>query len=450
MAEARKRSLDVVRRAYETVRFLNVSVMNGNPVNGRPPAEFDTMPAEKSFAIERPIRPVMSPHSVDTAAILALHQQVFTTLSAGATPWFPRLLRRPEEVGDLTDQGRRKMPALMSGADSFYLALTHRQIATITKAANSRRVRAGNRAAREASSAIGPLTAQSYRAISYKAAGNPINSRLGMAVANCCPGLEVDFRAVWRRLFEGIELNEHENVVVDDRRVDARGRKVKPVLKGRRLLKVGGGKRGKLRSGKEVTVTLYVPAASNPNKKTKAVSEGNSEASWTMEWSNCLAHVVELRRMGVKQIECQFSERQDQKESESKPNKPVIAMLKVRDFFEADTAVVSTALAGPGELTQGLCSPWQNDLRECSCYYWASSRPDSSTRRIGKDGLTHGDNWMAKERTAEYVPDDYLDSRLISYNELFENWERLRFQIGGKDSDPSPARSGARRPSDKT
>lgn len=436
VAEARKRSLDIVRRAYETVRFLNVAVMNGNLVNGRLAAEFDTMPAEESFATERPIRPVMSPDSVDTAAILTLHQQVFTALNAGATPWFPRLLRKPEEVGDLTDRGRRKMPALMSGADSFYLSLTHRQIATVDKAANSGVFEppTERRATPKPEPALSPrnLTAQLF----YEAAGNPINSRPGMAVANCCPGLEVDFRAVWRRLFEGIELSEHENYVVDDQRVHADGRKVKPDLKDRRLLKVGGGKDGKLSSGKEVTVTLYVPAASNPNNKIKALSETNPDASWTMEWSNCLAHVVDLLRKGVTEIECEFSG-------------PVTATLKVRSFFEAGSAVVSTALAEAGELTQGLCSPWQNDLRECSCYYWASSRPDFVNMRIGEDGLTHGDNWMAKVRTAEYVPDDYLDSRLISYEDLFENWERLRFQIGGKDSDPPPTRSGASRRSSK-
>jgi hypothetical protein len=65
--------------------------------------------------------------------------------------------------------------------------------------------------------------------------------------------------------------------------------------------------------------------------------------------------------------------------------------LRVRQFFQSGTAVISRALAEPGELTQGLCSPWQNDFRECSCYYWAASRPD-------------------------YV--DYADSRLIDYDDL--------------------------------
>ena len=43
------------------------------------------------------------------------------------------MLRQPEEVGDLTDKGRRKMPAMMRGADARYLTLTRRQIDKIKK-----------------------------------------------------------------------------------------------------------------------------------------------------------------------------------------------------------------------------------------------------------------------------------------------------------------------------
>jgi hypothetical protein len=114
----------------------------------------------------------------------------------------------------------------------------------------------------------------------------------------------------------------------------------------------------------------------------------------------------------------------------------------VRDFFEPGTAVISEELAKPGELTEGLCSPWQNDLRECSCFYWASSRPDFVNTKIGNDGLTHGDYWFARERTGKYVPDDYADNRLMTYDDLFKKWEKLlQVQIGGKDSTPELLRS---------
>ena len=114
---------------------MNVAVMNGNDFKGRPALSLDSMPEEEAADTQRAIRPVMAPGSVDTFAIMTLHQQVFAALQGGAAPWFLRLLRQPDEVADFTDRGRRKMPALMCGADNNYLALTWRQIDTIRKAA---------------------------------------------------------------------------------------------------------------------------------------------------------------------------------------------------------------------------------------------------------------------------------------------------------------------------
>jgi hypothetical protein len=106
--------------------------------------------------------------------------------------------------------------------------------------------------------------------------------------------------------------------------------------------------------------------------------------------------------------------------------------------------MISRVLAQPGELTQGLCSPWQNDYRECSCYYWASARPDFVNVQPSEAGTSVGDNWMQKKRTGDYVPDDYVDERLLNYDDLFRDWEKyLRFQIGGVDKDHSPPASPA-------
>jgi hypothetical protein len=442
VTEARQRALDMVRRGYEAVRFMNVDVMNGNPVKGREAERFDTMPAEESFGTERPVRPVMSPASMDTAAIMALHRQVYAALSAGAAPWFPRLLRKPNEMGDLTDRGRRKMPALMSGADSFYLAFTHRQIATVEKAAVG-----------DANSDPGQeweprnLTAHQLllKQLNHKAEGNPINSRPEMAIANCCPGLEVDFRAVWRKLFKDIELCEYDNYVVEDCRKNADGTPVTPSLKGRRLLGVGRDKDGKFIP---VIAKLKGPSPSDPQGDVPVYSQNNPHGVWTMEWSNCLAHVVDAWRKhkattpaakpSVFQIECQFTDEIAPVPQRAGEHTTEV-WLRVQNFFEDETAVISKDLAKAGELTQGLCSPWQNDLRECSCFYWASSRPDFVNMTIGVDGLSHGDNWVTKERVGEYVPDDYDDERLMDYKYLFEHWEKaLQFQIGGRDSAPVP------------
>jgi hypothetical protein len=441
ITEARERALDTVRRAYETVRFMNVSVMNGNPVDGRPAEAFDTMPAEEAFATQRPVRPVMAPASADTTSVLALHQHVFAALSSGTVPWFLQLLRKPEEVGDLTDKGRRKMPALMSGADAYYLALTRRQIKTIEKAAKARRSAPPASTSLPASSPP-PLLARNLTAqLQYRAKGNPPTSQPGMAISNCCPGLEVDFRAVWRRLFAEIELSEWENYVVKGA-ATLKGKKIN--LKGRRLLRV---------DGIPVTVNLTGPSPADlvaSHKETSLVnsdrdtdadrkpivrSDRNPHGVWTMEWSNCLAHVLNaLRVNGKRKVKCEFTATRA-RDPQPQEAKAVKVTLTVQDFFEPGTAVISRKLAEPGELTQGLCSPWQNDLRECSCFYWASSRPDFINTEIGNDGLTHGDYWFARKRTGEYVPDDYADTRLMGYDDLFKEWEKLlQFQIGGKDS----------------
>ena len=105
----------------------------------------------------------------------------------------------------------------MCGADNNYLALTWRQIDTIRKAGVGPRL-----PRRIAASAVKKgLTPRNLSAqISYEARGNPISSRPVTSVANCCPGLEVDFRAVWRRYVQGIELREYDNLVMDVSRCD--------------------------------------------------------------------------------------------------------------------------------------------------------------------------------------------------------------------------------------
>ncbi len=125
---------DILRRAFETVRLLNTAVMNGNTIHGRT-AVASMMPSQDSNDTSRLFAPIMAPTLVDNLAILALHQGVFAALRSGTRPWFLDLLRQPEEIGDLSDKGRRKMPAMMRGADGRYLALTRRQIDMIRQAA---------------------------------------------------------------------------------------------------------------------------------------------------------------------------------------------------------------------------------------------------------------------------------------------------------------------------
>lgn len=424
----RARAMDIVRRAFETVRFLNVAVMNGNPVNGRDPLDFDTMPAEEAFDTERLMRPVVPERTADTLAILGLHQQVYSALRGGAAPWFADVLRRPDEVADFTNHGRRKMPAMMCGADGNYLALTWRQIQTIVRA--SRLPLRSNPSADTTKPGAnplhpGPLTPRNLSAqLHYIAAGNPVSSRPLTSVSNCTPGLEFDLRAVWRRIFAGIELREWDNLVI---RMDGGVKSPKlRNLAGHRLLRVNG--------QLMMTQAIGPSPADVDNQSVVLATDANPYGIAPLEWSNALAKILHSHQ--GKKVKCEFTARPVWlKQARWHKDDPHITVeLEVRHFFEPDTAVISAALASPGELTQGLCSPWQNDYRECSCYYWASARPDYVNVEPTPAGTSQGDNWMQKERNGDYVADDYVDTRILHYDDLFYGWERaLKFAVKGRD-----------------
>jgi hypothetical protein len=263
----------------------------------------------------------------------------------------------------------------------------------------------------------------------YRARGNPPNTLLDSAISNCFPGLEFDFRAIWRRILVGIVLVENNNYVID-----ADGPDLQKELVGHRLLRIDGHDVATKTFGPLIPGRSAVPLA----------SAGNSPVAF-MEWSNTIAQI--LQKQG-QTVHCEFTK--DKSESEVLPQdaKEVLAKdLEVRNIFQAPalgafkSAVLNDELVQPGELSQGLCSPWQNDYRECACYYWAASRPDYVNVEPSEDGASRGDNWMQKERTGQYLLDNRQDSRLITYDDLFTSWEKvLRFQIEGKDAPEEIAR----------
>jgi hypothetical protein len=121
---------EIVRRAVETIRLLNTAAMNGNVLEGRINAA-STMVRQDSNDFGRYYAPIMAPSIVDQHAVITLHQAILGAVRSGTGTWFADTLRKPEEVGDLTDLGRRKMPGMMRGADGRHLTLTRRQIATV-------------------------------------------------------------------------------------------------------------------------------------------------------------------------------------------------------------------------------------------------------------------------------------------------------------------------------
>jgi hypothetical protein len=323
------------------------------------------------------------------------------------------------------------MPAMMCGADGGYLALTYRQINAILRCSGLP-LQPPREARGPAPDPAARLVARNrFEQIHHVATGNPVSSRVTMSVGNCTPGLEMDFRAVWRRLFAGIVLREYDNLVLEMEPVP--GSPKLPSLVGHRLLRVGD---------QNMYTQMIGPSPADTRTRTTVLGyTGNPDGVAPLEWSNALARI--LNESVGKEVPCWFTRKpvwseQAIWETEASHLK---VNLKVRPFFEDGTAMISRDLAHPGELTQGLCSPWQNDYRECSCYYWASARPDFINVQPNEAGASSGDNWMQKERTGDYVPDDYRDDRLLNYDDLFRAWEKyLRFQIGGTDRDQGPLR----------
>jgi hypothetical protein len=107
---------EIIRRAFETVRLMNTAAMNTGGMSGHDERE------------GRRRDPIMAASLVDEVALENLHQSLLVALRSGTAPWFADALRDFDEIGDLSDRGRRKMPAMMRGADGRHLTLTRRQI----------------------------------------------------------------------------------------------------------------------------------------------------------------------------------------------------------------------------------------------------------------------------------------------------------------------------------
>ena len=123
-----ERAEEIVRRAFETMRLMNTKAMNA--AHG-----FNNMAGMDNIDTGRATEPIMAPALVENRSLLSLHQSVLTALRSGTAPWFADVLRDYDQIGDLSAKGRRKMPALMRGADGRHLTLTRRQVDIIRKVA---------------------------------------------------------------------------------------------------------------------------------------------------------------------------------------------------------------------------------------------------------------------------------------------------------------------------
>lgn len=236
--------------------------------------------------------------------------------------------------------------------------------------------------------------------LEYQARGNPPGAHPSSSIANCFPGLEFDFRNVWKKILAGIELHESDNFVVS---VEAGSEAEQQGIAVGNIL---------------ITVDNISTVAEVKGPRTVGAAD-ESLGMTNLEWTNAVSEI--LGKAGEK-VSCRFRT----------TNGEIEALLEVKNLF--DGVVIAEAAAEPGALTQGLCSPWQADYLECGCYYWAASRPDFVNVEISTDqAQANGHNWLRKNRQPT-TPKQYTNQNLLSYEDLYRNWEEeLRFIIEGRD-----------------
>lgn len=126
---------DIVRRAMETVRLMNTSAMNADQGLGGVATNFTNQAAHEAGEFGRAFEPIFGQGGAPYYPSLRHHEVLLERWRDGVLPLPPDLLRSYDEAGDLRDEGRHKMPALMRGSDTLQLTLTRRQTDRLRRAA---------------------------------------------------------------------------------------------------------------------------------------------------------------------------------------------------------------------------------------------------------------------------------------------------------------------------
>jgi hypothetical protein len=249
--------------------------------------------------------------------------------------------------------------------------------------------------------------------ILHRARGNPPSTTVATAISNCFPGLEFDIRSLLRRMFVGVLLHESLPFVVG---VEPSGPQELAGSPDWLLVEVEG-----------IQLIGNITGPRQPNGPSEQLG------AFGLERFNALAPI--FRSVGQR-VRCVFVNTESNQQLEF--NLEVRAILERRPNGQGQQETgpaLSKDIVAPGDLTQGLCSPWSADFLECGCYYWAASRPDLVNAQAGADGKIDGHNWLHRGRTATTPPQYSIRSNdLVTYEDLYRDWEgSLKFIVGGKD-----------------
>lgn len=151
-AELGAQAAEIIRRALGTVRLMNTARMNVGGMAGHDRgvgAEFDDN--GNQIVPGRTAAPIFPAAAASWNNIERAHRGVLSALeglsappdspqrraAVGALEVMASRLRTWIQSGDLTDAGRRRMPAMMRSADGLHLALSRRQRDTVAQAATA-------------------------------------------------------------------------------------------------------------------------------------------------------------------------------------------------------------------------------------------------------------------------------------------------------------------------
>jgi|EndMetStandDraft_3_1072993.scaffolds.fasta_scaffold14852_2 hypothetical protein len=253
------------------------------------------------------------------------------------------------------------------------------------------------------------LTAQA----DYLVPGNPVISRPEDAVANCFPGLELDVRNLDRRFFPGLVFNFVSFTV----------EKVRGMHYGAKLAYVDVPEDPDLGLDPDTTARLFNSLGitreeiqtlyDDITNKSDQLSDGKWYLDWVKQGKARLSvgsldggEVWRVLR-GLEPGRVHIGLRK--KEGKKRGSRVTLKGWR-RLYADPKTGVISGAYQ-PGELMQGLCSPWQHDFRDCACHYWPANHPDVVLGEIypGEPTLPGGDSlesarnvrldWLREDRS---------------------------------------------------
>ena len=288
---------------------------------------------------------------------------------------------------------------------------------------------------------------------SYFVPGNPVTTRPEDAVANCFPGLELDVRNLDRRFFPGLVFDFITAAVFDDPEMHY----------GARLTYVAALEDPELQFDSAATQRLL--AKQNIDRKVAQklfedlngdVGDEFAEGDWFLDWIEQKGKRVSVGALdgltvwrfvrGLEPGPVTIHMRQWDGAKRKRGAKTLHGWRRL--YTDPDSGVISDAYQ-PGELMQGLCSPWQHDFRDCACHYWASNHPDVVLGEIYPGEPTAGGesekaelnvrlDWLRVDRSRELAAKALNTirknrSHQIDHYEINRGWQEANIVLGGRE-----------------